>query len=95
MLRIDTSTTTDGTTLTLEGRVVGPWADELAGYWRSLVASRPGPFRVDLDGVTFADAAGTAVLRAMRLDGAVLVATTVMMRALVDEIAAGPNRRDA
>jgi anti-anti-sigma regulatory factor len=44
------------------------------------------PIRIDLDGVTFIDAGGTALLRAMHADGALLAATTLMMRALADEI---------
>jgi predicted secreted protein len=95
MLRINTATATDGTTITLEGRVVGAWAEELAACWRCLVASDPGPFRADLDGVTFVDAAGKAVLRSMYADGAVLTAATVMMRAFVDDIVATENRRNA
>lgn len=93
MLRISVPTRPDGTTIKLEGRLVGAWADELAAYWGRLVASDPGPFRVDLDGVTFVDAAGEAVLRSMHDDGAVLTAASVMMRALIDEIVAPARRR--
>ena len=42
--------------------------------------------------MTFVDAAGKAMLRAMHADGAVLVATNVMMRAIVDEIEAPHNQ---
>jgi anti-anti-sigma regulatory factor len=88
MLRISVTAQPHGRTVTLEGRIVGAWADELRACWQRLAMSDAHPVRVDLDGVTFVDAAGKAVLRAMRADGAVFAATTVMMRAIVDEIAA-------
>ena len=92
MLRISITTRPDGTTVTLEGRVVGAWVDELSACWRSRHAPDARPIRVDLDGVTFVDAAGKAMLRAMHADGAALVATNVMMRAIVDEIEAPNNQ---
>ena len=88
MLRISVTTEPSGTTITLEGRVVGPWVQELRICWYRLLQSVALPVRVDLDGVTFVDDAGKAVLRAMRADGATLTATTLMMRAVVDEVAA-------
>ena len=54
----------------------------------------PSPVRIDLDGLTFIDDGGKALLRAMRADGAILAATTVMMRAFVDDIAADTNDLD-
>lgn len=86
MLRISVTPQTPGTTVGLEGRVVGAWVDELSACWRRLLLSAARPLRVNLDGVTFIDAGGKALLRTMHADGAVLAATTVMMRALVDEI---------
>jgi hypothetical protein len=86
MLRISVTPHPHGTTVTLEGRVVGAWIDELRSCWRRQRAADAGPIRVNLDGVTFVDDAGRAVLGEMHVDGAVLVATSVMMRALVDEI---------
>jgi hypothetical protein len=80
------TTEPDGTTVTIEGRVVGPWVDELHTCWRRQLASSSGPIRVELDGVTFIDDVGKAVLRAMHIDGAMLTANTVMMRAVIDAI---------
>ena len=88
MLRISVTTHTDDTTLTLEGRVVGVWVDELATSWERLLLSATRPIRVNLDGVTFIDDGAKAMLRVMHADGAVLAATTLTMRALVDEIVA-------
>ena len=93
MLRISVITRAEDTTITLEGRVVGPWVDELRHCWQQLrVAGRP--VRVDLDGVSFIDARGRELLGEMHADRAVLVTGDVMMRAVVDEIAARAPRPD-
>jgi len=86
MLRVNAAISPQGTTVTLEGRVVAAWLDELSRCWNRLLASAARPIRVELDGVTYVDAAGKAMLRAMHADGARLHATTVMLRAVVDEI---------
>ena len=88
MLRISVANEPDGTTVTLEGRVVGAWVDELGTCWRRLLPSAARPIRVDLDGVMFVDAAGRSLLRAMRTDGASFSATTLVMRAVIEEITA-------
>jgi anti-anti-sigma regulatory factor len=51
------------TILRLDGRVVGPWVQELDRAWRSLMGS-PGSKKllVDLCGVTYADSNGRQVL---------------------------------
>jgi len=87
MLRLTVTTTrAEGTTLVLEGRLGGAWMDELAACWRGVLAmDDAGPIRVDLDGVTFVDAAGKALIRAMRAQGAILVATELMIRTIVEE----------
>jgi hypothetical protein len=86
MLRLTVTNRAEGTTLFLEGRLCGAWVDELAACWRRVLAKHDvGPIRVDLDGVTFVDAAGKALIRAMCDQGAILVATEVMMRTIVEE----------
>ena len=87
MLRITVTTHPDGTTLALEGRLAGPWVDELRASWRSLVATRDArPIGVDLDAVTFIDSGGKALLWAMHEQGAALVASGCMTRATIEEI---------
>jgi hypothetical protein len=89
MLRLTVTTHPEGTTLVIEGRLGGAWVAELAACWRAVLGTHDtGPIRVDLDGVTFVDAAGRALIRAMRAEGAILVATEVMMRTIVEEDAA-------
>ena len=87
MLRITVTTRPDGATVALEGRLAGPWVDELRACWRSLVATRDArPIRVDLDAVTFIDSGGKALLWAMHEQGAALVASGCMTRATIEEI---------
>ena len=93
MLRITTTKRPDGTTVGLEGRLAGPWVDELRACWRSLVATGDArAIRIDLDAVTFIDTAGKALLWAMHEQGAVLTATGCMTRAILEEI--GRNARE-
>ncbi len=90
MLRITTSIRPDGTTVALEGRLAGPWMDELARAWKSLPAAQDArSVSVLLHAVTFVDPAGKALLRPMHAQGATLVASGCMMRALVEEIEGG------
>ena len=94
MLRITTSIRPDGTTVALEGRLAGPWVDELRASWRSLATTRDArSIRVDLDAATFIDAAGKALLWAMHEQGAVLAASGCMTRAILEEIGTKSHER--
>jgi ABC-type transporter Mla MlaB component len=87
MLRITTETERFESTLRLEGRLAGPWVDELARTWGELQAVRDaGSIRVDLDGVTFVSSSGKSLLRRIHREGARLVAGGWMARAIVEEI---------
>ena len=78
------------TLLVLEGRLAGPWVEELARCWARLRDEKhAGPIRVDLDGVTFVSAAGKALLARLHDDGAVLTARACMTSATIEEIAIG------
>lgn len=61
-LRITISHSEEATTLRLEGRITGPWVDELRRAWNELVPQN-APLRLDLREVTYSDAQGTAVLK--------------------------------
>ena len=88
MLRLRTLSRPGETVLVLEGRLGGPWVDELARYWTNLrVEKHDGPIRVDLEGVTFVSAAGKALLARLYGDGALLTARACMTSAIIDEIA--------
>ena len=83
MLRITVTRRPHGPTLVLEGRLCGDWVDEVSACWQGLLATHAArSIRVDLDGVTFINAAGRALIRSMRAHGASLAATDVMRRTI-------------
>jgi hypothetical protein len=89
MLRITITTRSEGVTVVLEGRLAGPWVDELARCWAALAAAQDaGTISVQLDAVTFIDPAGKTLLRAMHERGVVLTASGCMTRAILEEITA-------
>ena len=74
MLRITALTDTGSPELKLEGRIGGPWVDELRDSW-STVAKRENarPVRVDMQGVSYVDHRGADLLLEMESSGASLV----------------------
>jgi hypothetical protein len=87
VLRITIQKSKREVTMKLEGRVAGPWVEELHRTWISLAPSlRPNHLRVDLCEVTFVDAKGNQVLTDIRKAGAAFLADTAMTKSLVAEI---------
>ena len=87
MLRITIHDDPESLTFQLEGRLAGPWVRELEACWQSILVSHPQPvLRFDLTGVTFVDSAGKVFLAARHAQGAELVASGCLMRAVVAEI---------
>jgi anti-anti-sigma regulatory factor len=88
MLRITIDKDSRATTLRIEGRLVGPWVDELELAWRSVSPNASdGRVAVDLSDVTFVGEEGKALLEAMYAEGAKLKASGCVTRRLVEEIA--------
>ena len=88
MLRITLHESEDPIRMVLEGRVAGPWVEELDRVW---VETAPHieskKLSIDLTNVTYADAAGKRVLRKIfSHSGAELVATSLGIRDLVKEV---------
>jgi len=75
--------------LILEGRLAGPWIEELNSYWRQMSGDRQIRTVVDLTGVTFVDAEGRALLIQMWQHGARLQAIGCLNRCVVEEITKG------
>jgi anti-anti-sigma regulatory factor len=93
MLRLRTLSSPGETLLVLEGRLTGPWVDELARCWATLRGEKQHrPIRVDLDSVTFVSAAGKALLARLHDDGALLTARACMTSAILEEIAQDNER---
>ncbi len=89
MLRITIHETEDRMGVTLEGRIAGPWVQELERVWVE-TAPRLGSRKlsIDLRNVTYADAGGKRVLRSIfSQSGAELVANSLGVQDLAGEIA--------
>lgn len=83
MLRITPiATNPDATCLRLEGRLIGPWVDELE---RAVEATRspPSGLQLDLARVQFVDALGLELLRALQDHGVVLLRATPFIEELL------------
>jgi anti-anti-sigma regulatory factor len=86
-LKITVHEEPDAMTLTIEGKVVGPWSNELDQAWRSVAASR-GSKRliVDLCGVTHMDRDARRILADIHRDtGAQFVANSPMTKYFAEE----------
>ncbi|MGD0221491.1 MAG: TolC family protein [Terriglobia bacterium] len=92
MLRITTSDIGEKVTLKLEGKLSGPWVEELDRCWRmsSHIYNKQG-LVVDLSGVTFVDPAGKKLLCSIAGGGAQLVGSGLMPKSLIDEICVEKN----
>ena len=89
MLRITFNETESGMELVLEGRIVGPWVQELERVWVE-TAPRLGSKKlsIDLRNVTYADASGKRVLRNIfSQSGAELVANSLGIQDLAEQVA--------
>ncbi len=96
MLRITIDKNARAITLRVEGRLTGPWVDELGRTWHA-VTSGPtdGRVSVDLTDVTFVDEEGKKLLETMYGEGAKLKASGCVTRRLVEEIGQSFNRAHA
>ena len=93
MLRISVEENSGGLSLILEGRLVGPWVDELQKVWedRGAPAKQRG-VTVDLCGVTSMDARGQALLDRLLQCGATLRCSDVMNQYWVEQMAQPAGR---
>jgi len=88
MLKITTQTAATLTVFELEGKLAGPWVQELADCWRK-AAHSDQLVRVLLCGVTFIDDKGIDLLAEMYQHGAELLAEGCMNKAIVETIVKG------
>jgi len=94
MLKITPERTGDSTRLMLEGRLAGPWVDELERVWRDSKESITGSLVVDLTGVTFIEQEGKGLLSRMWQEGAELLAVGCCSRSILEDImSAGRSMR--
>jgi hypothetical protein len=85
MLKITTQTSPAGIVFDVEGKLAGPWVQELEDCWRE-ASNSERPVRVMLCAVTFIDDKGRNLLVEMYRHGAELVADGCMNKAIVEEI---------
>jgi anti-anti-sigma regulatory factor len=77
----------------VQGRLVGPWVDELRTCWEKNHRTHSGQRCVmDLNDVTFIDKSGERLLRAMAKKGAELRATGMYTKHLLEKVRAAGSR---
>jgi anti-anti-sigma regulatory factor len=86
MLKVTTTDQNQTVTLKLEGKLAGPWVQEMTRVWDDTARTPRGEYVVDLRSVTFIDNPGKALLATMSRHGAQLIATDCLTRNIVDEI---------
>ena len=90
MLKITTQSDSERIRFKLDGKLAGPWVDELARTWDSTTSSAERrPIVVNLSEVTFIDADGKKLLARMFQQGAEFEAGGCMTRCVVEEIKRG------
>src|SRR5579864_6448432 len=73
--------------LLIEGRISGPWVEELAQFWHGVLATDASQIiTVELKDVTFIDDAGKALLRRMAVEGAAIRGGGCFTAAIVSSI---------
>ena len=86
MLKVTTTDQDQTITLKLEGKLAGPWVQEVNRVWDDTAQAARSEFVIDLRSVTFIDRPGRALLATMSRHGAQLIATDCLTRNIVDEI---------
>ena len=87
MLKITTLMNAESTVLRLEGRLAGPWVQELERCWNSAVGTPTHPLlSVDLSAVTYVDSDGKDLLKKLHQQGAKLIASGCLTSCIVNEI---------
>ena len=94
MFRITTHDNPGAFTFQLEGRLAGPWVEIMRDCWQSHSSQYEGRLvQVDLQAVTYVDAAGKNLLTEISRHNAKLLAGDCQMKALVAEITYQKERR--
>lgn len=92
MLRITFDNGPHAATLRLEGKVAGPWVDELERTWYDVAGEKPKkPLVVDLSEVSYIDTEGAKMLGYMLEQGAELRDARLLTKLIVDKLKQGTN----
>jgi ABC-type transporter Mla MlaB component len=94
MLRITIDQLKESAIIKLEGRIAGPWADELSAVWCEFARTfKARSLTIDLCGVTYADASGMQVLRQIyREKSPSFIASSPLSESLAEEACSEPTR---
>lgn len=85
VLRITATAEKGSAMLKLEGRIGGPWVDELRQSWSTAVKrSDANSVKVEMRGVSYVDRRGASLLSEMESEGASLVNCSDFIRQLID-----------
>ena len=86
MLKITINKEPEAVTLRLEGRLSGPWVEEVRKTWRSVAAQGSNTWRIDLRGLTHMSAEGKEMLADIRSQsGADFIADTPLTKYFADQ----------
>src|SRR5262245_42948303 len=87
MLRITTRNEDAATVFVVEGKLIGPWVQELEKCWRAAVSVDPrSPILVNLAKVTFIDDIGKQLVARMRRSGVTLTGAGLIAEFICSEI---------
>lgn len=86
MLKITFKDTRESTTFKLEGKLSGPWVEELERTWTEHSSRASENVIIDLSDVTFIDSEGKKLLARMVDKGVCFEGTQLMTQYVIDEI---------
>ena len=86
MLKITFKDTPEGTKVKLEGKLSGPWVEELERSWTERSPLAPENVIIDLSDVTYIDPEGKRLLARMVGKGVSFEGTHLMTKYVIDEI---------
>ena len=86
MLKITFQDTPDRTTVKLEGKLSGPWVEELERSWTEHSPGASENVIIDLSDVTYIDPEGKRLLARMMDKGVCFEGTHLMTKYVIDEI---------
>jgi hypothetical protein len=90
MLKITITETPTERKWVLEGRLMGPWVNELRIAWKRMLPTRPGRCcTIELNDVSFIDKSGERLLRALSRKGAQLIADGLYTKHVVEKLKIG------
>jgi anti-anti-sigma regulatory factor len=93
VLKITVEENSEEIALKLEGRLAGPWVEELNRLWEQTAPNLNGrKLFLDLRGTTYADAGGIRILKAIYSQtGAEILAGTPWTQYLAEEVTTNQN----